>query len=266
MGARSAIAMAADYYSTLGVDPGASDDQVRAAYRKLAWRLHPDRNASNDAKQRFQALTEAYAVLGQRVHRNAYDRSLLAKMADARPGKLRPIRCSDCGRIAVQPRILAFVKVKSYLIWFTLRHIEGVFCAACGRKAAWAASLYTACFGWWSAAGPLLTVFAIIRNALGGRRSRASDYGLLQHNAEAFLAIKDARLAYTLARQVRESGESTLAARALNTMLQAKRLDATVATGKLKDPWKRTAYQVLGHAGLLFAGPVLLIVLVLVFR
>ena len=258
--------MAADYYSTLGVDPDASDDQVRAAYRKLAWRLHPDRNASKDAKQRFQALTEAYAVLGQPAQRHAYDRSLLARMAHGRPGKLRPIRCSYFGRIAVQPRILTFTQVRSYLVWFSYQSVEGVFCAACGRKAALSASLYTACFGWWSAFGPLVTVFAIIRNALGGKRSRASDYGLLQHNAEAFLAIKDARLAYNLARQVRESGESGLASRALNTMLQAKGLDATVGPRKLKDPWKPSARQLLSHGALLVAAPLLSIIFFLLMR
>ncbi|NBY16754.1 MAG: J domain-containing protein, partial [Betaproteobacteria bacterium] len=53
----------AGYYRTLGLEPGASAAQIKAAYRSLAMELHPDRNPGRDTKARFQALGHAYAIL-----------------------------------------------------------------------------------------------------------------------------------------------------------------------------------------------------------
>jgi curved DNA-binding protein CbpA len=53
--------MAKDPYRTLGVSPGASDDELHAAYRQLVKRHHPDHNGgSADATRRFQEIQEAY--------------------------------------------------------------------------------------------------------------------------------------------------------------------------------------------------------------
>lgn len=51
------------YYRTLGLDPGASKDQIKKAYRKLAMIYHPDRNHDPGAKEHFIRLTEAYEIL-----------------------------------------------------------------------------------------------------------------------------------------------------------------------------------------------------------
>jgi len=65
----------ADYYTVLGVDRGASEDDVKRAYRKLAMRWHPDRNdGSKEAEEKFKELTEAYDVLRDPQKRAAYDR------------------------------------------------------------------------------------------------------------------------------------------------------------------------------------------------
>lgn len=65
----------ADYYATLGIERGASDDDVKKAYRKLAMRYHPDRNnGSRDAEEQFKEITEAYDVLRDPQKRAAYDR------------------------------------------------------------------------------------------------------------------------------------------------------------------------------------------------
>ena len=50
-------------YRILGVAPGATEKQIKSAYRKLALRYHPDRNHSQDAKQKFEVITEAYHQL-----------------------------------------------------------------------------------------------------------------------------------------------------------------------------------------------------------
>jgi len=65
----------ADFYSVLGVQKTASDDEIKKAYRKLAMQFHPDRNnGSQEAEEKFKELTEAYDVLRDPNKRAAYDR------------------------------------------------------------------------------------------------------------------------------------------------------------------------------------------------
>ena len=63
-----------DYYEVLGVDRGASDAEIKKAFRRLARELHPDVSQEPDAQERFRAVAEAYEVLSDAERRQLYDR------------------------------------------------------------------------------------------------------------------------------------------------------------------------------------------------
>ncbi|MBQ0040348.1 MAG: J domain-containing protein [Treponema sp.] len=63
-----------DLYEKLGVDRNASADEIKKAYRNLAFKYHPDRNAGDKvAEEKFKEINEAYSVLGDETKRRQYD-------------------------------------------------------------------------------------------------------------------------------------------------------------------------------------------------
>jgi curved DNA-binding protein len=66
--------MAQNYYDILGVNKSASEKDIKAAYRRMARKLHPDVNPNNErAQEQFKKVNEAYEVVGDPARRNDYD-------------------------------------------------------------------------------------------------------------------------------------------------------------------------------------------------
>ncbi len=79
-----------DLYGVLGVPPGATDAEVREAWKKCALRWHPDKNPGDqEAEERFKVCSNAYHTLGDPVRRRAYD-DYVWPPDDARTWKVDP--------------------------------------------------------------------------------------------------------------------------------------------------------------------------------
>lgn len=64
--------MSKDYYKTLGITKGATDEDIKKAYRKLAHQYHPDKSGGDEGK--FKEVNEAYQILSNKEKRSTYDR------------------------------------------------------------------------------------------------------------------------------------------------------------------------------------------------
>ncbi len=76
-----------DYYDVLGVPRGASQEEIKKAFRKLAMRFHPDRNNEAGAEAKFKEVGEAYEVLSDAERRSVYDRFGLAGLQGSDAGR-----------------------------------------------------------------------------------------------------------------------------------------------------------------------------------
>ena len=68
--------MGRDYYKILGIAKGATDDEIKKAYRKMAVKWHPDKNKSPEAEEKFKDIAMAYDVLKDKKKRDLYGRFL----------------------------------------------------------------------------------------------------------------------------------------------------------------------------------------------
>lgn len=207
--------MSLDPYVALGVEPNAPLGEIKRAYRRQAKKFHPDTNPSRDAKREFERVNEAYRLLRNARLRLAYDASKFGAPQTfttfpefgARPDA-SPLRCQFCRKPTVRPRFAIYWSVVSNLIYADRRAESGMFCAPCARQASLRASLISACLGWWSLPGLVLTPLAIVRNALGGERPRGGDTLLLWNSALRFYTKGDARIAKGLSKEVAASSDS----------------------------------------------------------
>lgn len=89
-----------NYYDVLGIAKSSRLKEIRAAYRKLALRFHPDVNPSSSSNKKFLEINEAYSVLRDAVRRAHYDKLLVSNVSNKRQEKWsRDVkRSADKGR------------------------------------------------------------------------------------------------------------------------------------------------------------------------
>ncbi|WP_312934099.1 J domain-containing protein [Pseudomonas sp.] len=195
-----------DLYATLGLDPAATDAQIKAAYRRRAMDLHPDRNPGRDTTPEFQRLNEAYSVLSTPARRARYDQTTQRRASPdpapyATPPSIpAPVTCMLCGKVSAQPRVVIFRAVKSLVLVSYRRTITGVYCSDCAQKQALQASMSTWLLGWWSVPwGPIYTLQALLINLFGGTQPPLENARMLAHQSSYFYVSGRPDLAQSLA-------------------------------------------------------------------
>ena len=247
------------YYACLGVTPEASQNEIKAAYRKLAKEHHPDSGNVVDGATHFKLITESYTVLADAESRAAYDALSATRGATTQEtsgAKTDPIKCSNCKQTAAQPKYVVYRHLFSFVLGTVRTPVQGIYCAACARKIALKATAISAVVGWWGVPwGPIWTVTECLKNALGGTTVSAANDQLLWHNAVAFELRGDHRLSLGLADKLRGSQDREVSARAAKLIEHFRSQGVELGTSVLKDPWSRSPQHVLLHALLLGAVP-----------
>ena len=187
------------YYAALGLTSTSDDENIKAAYRRRAMHLHPDRNPEKNTTQQFQFLNEAYAVLSDPTSRAEYDQTATSQTAES-PSAPEPIKCSRCGKVSAQPRVVVLRSVKSFVLVTLRKPIIGIFCSDCAQKQSLKASASSWLLGWWGFPwGPIYTVQALFTNMFGGVHPPLDNAKMLGYQAYYFYATGRPDLAKSLA-------------------------------------------------------------------
>lgn len=223
------------HYALLGLPPGASPAEVKAAYRRLVKNVHPDRNRSAEAGLEFSRISEAYAALKEVIAEEGAAPSASPRFAsDDEPFPDQPYACDGCGRVTAQPRFAAFHRVKSVLVWSFRASELGIFCRDCADHAAARASTATWALGWWSVPGLVLAPLALLRNLLGGTMPASLNARLLIRQANAFLSLGEIDIARSLSIQAVDFVRTPAQRQQVRDLLEATKSSSR----RLKERWK----------------------------
>ncbi len=114
-----------DHYEILRIEPSASATEIKEAYRKLAFRYHPDRNkAGQDASRKMKEINEAYAILSDPIKRREYDipRGYRGRVPKFEKGSKVKISSSSASPYRDRTGIVDKVPVKdNFRFWYMVR-------------------------------------------------------------------------------------------------------------------------------------------------
>jgi molecular chaperone DnaJ len=100
-----------DYYEVLGVDRNAAKDEIKKAYRKLAFKYHPDKNPGDkEAEEKFKEASEAYEVLNDPERRSRYDQFGHSGLSGAGAGAQGPFGAGGFEGFDLSDALRAFMR------------------------------------------------------------------------------------------------------------------------------------------------------------
>jgi len=171
-----------DYYSILGLEQTAPLRDIKAAYRVLAKKYHPDVNKSAEAARQMQSVNEAYETLGDPIKRAEYDQIREMGGGSARVASEQSVHvvCKKCGKVDSTLRVSTFTTVWSFVFFSTYRGWSQILCAKCRVLESLKFNLQVLVFGWWGIPwGIIWTILFLIKNAIGGHQPKENNAVLL---------------------------------------------------------------------------------------
>jgi hypothetical protein len=228
------------YYAILEVAANAPAVSIKAAYRRRAMELHPDRNKSPNATAQFQLLALAFSHLSNSKHRAAYDAQSAIAQRETRFSKARsvpqPIRCSVCEKVTAQPRYVVFWEIMSFIVFSSRTPLQGIMCPGCAEKKAFRATGVTWLLGWWGIPlGPVFSIPAILTNLFGGEKPALVNARILTHQAIVFALRGQLPIAIGIARKAKEFAKKVHKGEPLRAKLDAE-LDKIIKLSTARTP------------------------------
>lgn len=207
------------YYAVLGVSQTATDDDIKAAFRKQVKLYHPDIADGEKARETYMLLTEAYHTLLDPLKRKAYD----ALPDAAATLHYEFVKCCKCGKSAKQPRYLFFTRGNE--------RIGGVYCRDCASKE----QLKTSLHNWGDfLKRPAYTWSALKSTYKFSQMPPDKNWEILMQNAQAYQSRKRPDLARAMGEQAKKFAQT--AQQEIKTCIFLNALPET--TVKEQDSWR----------------------------
>ena len=119
-----------NYYMTLEIDSGASEEEIKQAFRRLAKKFHPDKNPGSEktAEKKFKRIIAAYHVLRNRESRNAYDRVFMSSQQITRDSRRANLQRKAKSDVAYLCKLILF-ELLNQNAWDALEMYENLISA-----------------------------------------------------------------------------------------------------------------------------------------